>query len=55
MLYRFALGLGLLLIGLHVGRETSRTRPARASIRQARVHRQVKQPLSVPNQKVSVH
>jgi hypothetical protein len=53
MLYRLALGLGMLLVGLYVGREVSRTRPVRA-MRHARAPRPTKR-LSVPDQKVSIH
>jgi len=36
MLYRVALGLGLLLLGAYIGRELSRTQPVRTSLKDAR-------------------
>lgn len=35
MLYRFALALGLFLLGMRVGRELSRTAPVRARLKQS--------------------
>jgi hypothetical protein len=55
MIYRFALGIGLLLLGLHVGREVARSRPARMALKQARAQQQQLKRLTVPAQKISVH
>jgi hypothetical protein len=54
MLYRFALALGLLALGVHVGREITRTKPVRAELKQARVTRPTR--LTTPRtSKVSLH
>lgn len=55
MLYRFALGVGLLLLGAFVGRELSRGRPVRQALRAPRraalIH-----PVTAPApRKVSLH
>lgn len=53
MLYRFALALGLLALGIHVGRETTR-KPFRAALKQTRLARPDR--LSTPRtSKVSLH
>lgn len=36
MLYRFALGLGLLLLGAYIGRELARTQPTRTALKERR-------------------
>lgn len=54
MLYRFALALGLLFLGIHVGREIARTKPARTRLKQARAFRPERL-LTIPTGKMSVH
>lgn len=54
MLYRFALAVGLLVLGIHVGREIAHTKPMRAQLKQARLTRPDR--LSTPRtSKVSLH
>lgn len=54
MLYRFAIALGLLALGVHVGRELARTKPARTELKQTRFTRPNR--LTTPRtNKVSLH
>ena len=54
MLYRIALALGLLALGVFVGRELARTKPVRAQFRQLRLAHSTR--LMTPRvSKVSVH
>lgn len=54
MLYRFALGIGLLLLGAFVGRELSRTRPMRQAL-EAERHAALPRPAAPPTRKVWIH
>lgn len=54
MFYRIALALALLALGVHVGREVSRTKPVRTQLKQSRLARSSR--LTAPRTgKVSVH
>lgn len=55
MLYRFALGIGLLLLGAFVGRETSRTAPVRRALRVQRQNMALLRPTAPPSRKISIH
>lgn len=55
MLYRIVLALGLLALGVHVGREVARTRPARKALKQARPARPQRLTATPRGQKISVH
>lgn len=56
MLYRFAIGLGLLLLGAYIGRELTRTQPVRTALlkdaRPARLERPTSPP---PRNKLYLH
>ncbi len=54
MFYRFVLALGLLALGVHLGREITRTKPVRAQLKQTRLARPAR--LIAPRtSKVSLH
>lgn len=54
-MYRIALALGLLALGLYAGREVARSRPARTAIKQAR-HNTLQRLTTAPRgEKTSVH
>ena len=56
MLYRFALGIGLLLLGAFVGREMSRTRPVRQALKAQRHNVALLRPTAAPpSRKISIH
>jgi hypothetical protein len=55
MLYRLALALGLLVLGVHVGREVARTRPVRQTLAKVRAARPTRLTATPRSQKVSVH
>jgi hypothetical protein len=55
MVYRLVLALGLLALGVHVGREVARTRPVRHALKQARPARTPRLTLTPRSYKVSVH
>jgi hypothetical protein len=48
MFYRFAIALGLLFIGVHVGREIARTKPVHPALRKSRHN-------DASNRKISLH
>ena len=54
MLFRFAFGLVLLFLGIHVGRELARSAPAHRRRQQVRAFR-TKHAFMAPVGKVSVH
>jgi len=54
MLYRFALGLGLVLLGAYVSRELSRTKPVRTAIKNTRPMR-LERPSAPARSKVYLH
>lgn len=55
MLYRFAIALGLLFIGVHVGREIARTKPVRLALREPRNTPRPERVESSRVRKISVH
>ncbi len=55
MFYRFALGVGLLLLGAFIGRELSQTRPARKMLRAQRNPVVALRPVTSPTRKISIH
>ena len=55
MFYRFALGVGLLLLGAFVGREVSRTRPIRKTLKAQRHHVALLRQTPPPTRKVWIH
>ena len=55
MFYRFALGVGLLLLGAFVGREVSRTRPVRQQLKARRRQVALLPQPAAPTRKVWIH